>query len=56
MSEPMTEYESGVRDAVALINEFEDTKLNWEDVIGAIKLKADYDKYFAEQAMKLEGR
>jgi hypothetical protein len=49
----MTEYESGVLDTVAFINEFEDMELNWEDVLGAIKLKEAYNKYFAEQAVKL---
>jgi hypothetical protein len=52
----MTEYESGVWDAVALINELEDMELEWDDVLGAIKLKADYDKYFAEQAEKIGGK
>jgi hypothetical protein len=35
----MTEYESGVWDAVALINENEDLQLNWQDVMNAIKIK-----------------
>ncbi len=52
----MTEYESGVWDAVAFINEFEDMELKWDEVLGAMKLKADYDKYFAEQAVKLGGK
>ena len=35
----MTEYESGVWDAVALINENEDMTLNWQDVLNALAIK-----------------
>lgn len=34
----MNEYESGVWDAVALINENEDLELNWQDVMNAIAI------------------
>ena len=35
----MTEYESGVWDAVALINENEDMELHWRDVMTALTIK-----------------
>jgi hypothetical protein len=35
----MTEYESGVWDAVALINENEDMTINWRDVLNALAIK-----------------
>ena len=35
----MTEYESGVWDAVALINENEDMTINWRDVLNALTIK-----------------
>jgi hypothetical protein len=35
----MTEYESGVWDAVALINENEDMTIDWRDVMKALAIK-----------------
>jgi hypothetical protein len=35
----MTEYESGVWDAVALINENEDMTIDWRDVIKTLAIK-----------------
>jgi hypothetical protein len=35
----MTEYESGVWDAVALINENEDMTISWRDVLNALAIK-----------------
>ena len=49
----MTEYESGIWDAVALINENEDMELHWEDVLKAIKIKEYLAKHWAEQAARM---
>jgi hypothetical protein len=51
----MTEYESGVWDAVALINEHEDLHLNWQDIIREIRINQSLQKYWGEQAVKLGG-
>jgi hypothetical protein len=44
----MTEYESGVWDAVALINENEDMELNWRDVMNAITINKVITKHWGE--------